>query len=102
VTLLANHVDKTEGKAQQFEGTCSNTMIKFIEYYSSTNGTLREEVCSRLIKPTTQIYLGNVRLLTRSELMTSALIEDGTQWLINNPGLVNLNDEGHFNTPSHV
>jgi len=41
-------------------------MIKSIEPYSSTKGTLRVEVCSRLIKPTTQVYLGNVGLLTRS------------------------------------
>jgi len=39
-------------------------MIKSIEPYSSTKGTLREEVCSRLIKPTTQVYLGNMGLLT--------------------------------------
>jgi hypothetical protein len=39
-------------------------LIKFIEPYSSTKDTLREEVCSRLIKFTTQVYLGNVRLLT--------------------------------------
>jgi len=39
-------------------------MIKSIEPYSSTKGTLREEVCSRFIKPTTQVYLGNVGLLT--------------------------------------
>jgi hypothetical protein len=42
----------------------SDIMIKFIEPYSSTKGTLIEEVCSRLIKPTTQAYLGNVGLLT--------------------------------------
>jgi hypothetical protein len=42
----------------------SDTMIKSSEPYSSTKGTLRKEVCSRLIKPTTQAYLGNVRLLT--------------------------------------
>jgi hypothetical protein len=41
-----------------------NKLIKFIEPYTSTKGTLREEVCSRLIKPTSQAYLGNVRLLT--------------------------------------
>jgi hypothetical protein len=40
-------------------------LIKFTEPYSSTKGTLREEVCSRLIKPTTHAYLSNVRLLTR-------------------------------------
>jgi hypothetical protein len=40
-------------------------MINSIEPYSSTKGTLREEVYSRLIKPTTQVYLGNMRLLTR-------------------------------------
>jgi hypothetical protein len=40
-------------------------LIKSLEPYSSTKGTLREEVCSRLIKPTTQVYLGNVGLLTR-------------------------------------
>jgi hypothetical protein len=39
-------------------------MIKSIEPYSSTKGILREEVCLRLIKPTTQVYLGNVGLLT--------------------------------------
>jgi hypothetical protein len=47
------------GKAQHCPRACgSDTMIKSIEHYSSTKGTLREEVCSRLIKPTTQIYLG--------------------------------------------
>jgi hypothetical protein len=40
-------------------------LIKSIEPYSSTKGTLREEICLRLIKPTTQVYLGNVGLLTR-------------------------------------
>jgi hypothetical protein len=40
-------------------------MIKSIEPYSSTKGTLREEVCLRLIKLTTQVYLGNVGLLTQ-------------------------------------
>jgi hypothetical protein len=40
-------------------------VIKSIEPYSFTKGTFREEVCSRLIKPTTQVYLGNVGLLTR-------------------------------------
>jgi hypothetical protein len=39
-------------------------MIKSIEPYSSKKCTLREEVCSRLIKPTTQVYLDNVGLLT--------------------------------------
>jgi hypothetical protein len=43
---------------------CSDTMKKSIEPYSSTKGILREEVCSRLTKPTTQVYLGNVGLLT--------------------------------------
>jgi hypothetical protein len=38
-------------------------MIKSIEPYSSTKDTLREYVCSRLIKPTTQVCLGNVELL---------------------------------------
>jgi hypothetical protein len=102
VTLLAKHVDKTEGKAQQFEGTCFDIIIKFIKHCFSTKGTLREKVYLRLIKPTTQLYLGNVRLLTRSKLMTSTLIEKGTQWLINSPSLVNLSDVGHFNTPPHV
>jgi hypothetical protein len=40
-------------------------MIKSIESYYFTKGTLREEVCLRLIKPTTQVYLGNVGLLVR-------------------------------------
>jgi hypothetical protein len=39
-------------------------MIKSIESYYFTKGTLREEVCLRLIKLTTQVYLGNVGLLT--------------------------------------
>jgi len=39
-------------------------MIKSIEPYSFTKGTLRKNVYSRLIKPTTQVYLGNVGLLT--------------------------------------
>lgn len=42
----------------------SNTIIKFIELYSSTKDTLREEVCSRLTKPTTHLYLGTVEFLT--------------------------------------
>jgi hypothetical protein len=33
------------------------SMIKSIEPYSSTKGTLRKDVCSKLIKPTTQVYL---------------------------------------------
>jgi len=40
------------------------TVLKSLEPYSFPKGTSREEVCSRLIKPTTQVYLGNVRLLT--------------------------------------
>jgi hypothetical protein len=43
----------------------SDTILKSLEPYSFSKGTSREEVCSRLIKPTTQTYLGNVRLLTR-------------------------------------
>jgi hypothetical protein len=50
-------------KAQQLEGTGSDTMLKPIEPYSSTKGTLKEEVCSRLIKSTTKAYLDNVKLL---------------------------------------
>jgi hypothetical protein len=41
-------------------------MIKSIKPYSSTKDTLREDVCLRFIKPTTQAYLGNVGLLTIS------------------------------------
>jgi hypothetical protein len=40
-------------------------MIMSIKPYSPKKGTSREEVYSRLIKPTTQVYLGNVGLLTR-------------------------------------
>jgi hypothetical protein len=39
-------------------------LIKSIDSYSSTKGTLREDVCLRLIKPTTQVYLNNVTLNT--------------------------------------
>jgi hypothetical protein len=39
--------------------------LKSLEPYSFPKGTSREEICSRLIKPTTQAYLGNVGLLTR-------------------------------------
>jgi len=46
------------------QGTRFDTMIKSIKSYSSTEGTLIEDVCSRLIKLTTQVYLGNVGLLT--------------------------------------
>jgi hypothetical protein len=42
-----------------------NPLLKSLEAYSFTKGTLREKVYSRLIKPTTQAYLGNVGLLTR-------------------------------------
>jgi hypothetical protein len=38
-------------------------MIKFIEPYSFTKSTLKEEICSRLIQPTTQVYLGNVEFI---------------------------------------
>jgi subtilisin family serine protease len=48
------------------KGFCPCRLIKFIEPYSSTKDTLREEVCLRFIKPTTQVYLGNVRLLTQT------------------------------------
>jgi hypothetical protein len=40
-------------------------LLKSLEPYSFPKGTSREEVCSRLIKLTTQAYLGNVGLLTR-------------------------------------
>jgi hypothetical protein len=65
-----NRKEILERKTQQWisrrtETEVFDTMIKSIEPYSSTKGTLREEVCSRLIKPTTQVYLGNVGLLTR-------------------------------------
>jgi len=52
-----------------------NKLIKFIEPYTSTKGTLREEVCSRLIKPTSQAYLGNVRLLTQTGASCLLLLE---------------------------
>jgi len=42
----------------------SDIMIKSIEPYFFTKGILREEVYSRFIKPITEAYLGNVRLLT--------------------------------------
>jgi len=47
-------------------------MIKSIEPYSSTKCTLWEKVCSRLKKPTIQLYFGNVGLLTRP--LTCALL----------------------------
>jgi len=54
----------TGGNAQHYPRPwSSDTIIKSIESYSSTKDTLREEVCSRLIKPTTQTYLSNVGLL---------------------------------------
>jgi hypothetical protein len=40
-------------------------LLKSLEPYSFPKYTSREEVCSRLIKPTTQAYHGNVGLLTR-------------------------------------
>jgi len=40
-------------------------LLKSLEPYSFPKGTSREEVCSRLIKPTTQANLDNVGLLTR-------------------------------------
>jgi hypothetical protein len=52
-------------KAQHCPRACgSDTILKSLEHYSFPKGTSREEVCSRPIKPTTQTYLGNVRLLT--------------------------------------
>jgi hypothetical protein len=47
-----------------FNGLQLLTLLKSLEPYSFPKGTSREEVCSRLIKPTTQAYLGNVGLLT--------------------------------------
>jgi len=38
----------------------SDTILKSLEPYSFTKGISKEEVCSRLIKPTTQTYLDNV------------------------------------------
>jgi hypothetical protein len=53
------------GKAQHCPRACSSdTILKSLEPYSFPKGTSKENVCSRLIKPTTQAYLGNVRLLT--------------------------------------
>jgi hypothetical protein len=60
----------TRGKAQHYPRSwSSDTMIKSIEPYSSTKCTLREEFCSRLIKLTTQVYLGNVELLTSVKVL---------------------------------
>jgi len=49
-------------------------MIKSIKPYSSTKGTLRKEVCSKLIKPTTQVYLDNVRLLTKTTFSIKSIV----------------------------
>jgi len=54
------------------------SMIKSIEPYSSTKDTLRKEVCSRFIKPTTQVYLTKVRLLTRS-LTCDTIVQTNVQ-----------------------
>jgi hypothetical protein len=54
-------------------------LIKSIEPYSFTKDTLREEVCLRLINPTTQVYLGNVELLTRP-LTCSTIVQIHVQW----------------------
>jgi hypothetical protein len=55
----------SRGKAQHCSRACgSDTILKSLEPYSFPKGTLREEVCSRLIKSTTHAYLGNVGLLT--------------------------------------
>jgi hypothetical protein len=60
-----NTCSTSGGKAQHCPRACgSDTMITSIEPYSFPKGTLKEEVCSRLIKPTTQAYIGNVGLLT--------------------------------------
>jgi len=60
-----NTCSTSGGKAQHCPRACgSETMITSIEPYSFPKGVLREEVCSRLIKPTTQTYLDNVGLLT--------------------------------------
>jgi len=42
-----------------------SNLLKSLELYSFPKGTSKKEVCSGLIKPTTQAYLGNVGLLTR-------------------------------------
>jgi hypothetical protein len=52
---------------------------KFIEPYSSTKCTLKEEVSLRLLKLTTQAYLGNVRLLTHL-LTCGTIVQTCVQW----------------------
>jgi hypothetical protein len=67
-------------------------LIKFIEPYSSTKGTLREEVCSRLIKPTTQAYHGNVGLLihplTFGNIVQTRVQREGSPNIIQGPEIL--------------
>jgi len=54
-------------------------MMKSIEPYSFTKSTLRKYVCSRLIKPTIQIYIGNVGLLALP-LTCGTIVQTRVQW----------------------
>jgi hypothetical protein len=56
-----------------------NDVINSIKPYSSIKDTLREEICLRLIKPTTQARLGNVGLLTRP-LTCGTIVQTRVQW----------------------
>jgi hypothetical protein len=65
-----NTYSTSGGKVQHCpRACCSDTILKSLEPYSFPKGTSREEVCSRLIKPTTQAYLGNVGLLTNGTII---------------------------------
>jgi hypothetical protein len=50
-------------------------LLKSLEPYTFPKGTSREEVCSRLIKPTTQANRDNVGLLTSMTVVSATLTE---------------------------
>jgi hypothetical protein len=54
-------------------------VIKSIEPYSFTKGTLKEEVFLRHIKPTKQAYLDNVRLLI-CPFTCDTIVKTRVQW----------------------
>jgi hypothetical protein len=63
--LLVKHVFNIRREGPTCPRTCSSdTILNSLELYLFSKGSSRKKVCSRLIKPTTQIYLGNIGLLT--------------------------------------
>jgi hypothetical protein len=81
--FLPNTCSTSGVKAQHCSRACgSDTILKSLEPYSFPKDTSREEVCSRLIKPTTYAYLDNVGLLTKPQNKSSIKTSTGTTYKV--------------------